>query len=236
MRRLEICVDDARGLAEAVAGGADRIELCSALALGGLTPSPGLMRLAAGCGVPVMSMIRPRAGGFEWSEADLIVQEAEIAAAREAGLAGVVIGATRGDGLDLPALRRLMTAAGGMPVTLHRAVDLLGDPVLAVRQAADLGIARILSSGGAQTAPEGMERLAAMMAAAGRVTIMPGGGLTPATLPGVLALLDPAEVHASGSIAAPLPAPDLVRLGFAPAAGRRTDRATVARLKALLSG
>lgn len=235
MRLLEICVDDAAGLAEAVAGGADRIELCAALALGGLTPSPGLMRLAAGCGVPVMAMIRPRAGGFEWSEADLIVQKAEIAAVREAGLAGVVIGATRGDALDLPALRRLVAAAGGMPVTLHRAIDLVADPVLAMRQAADLGIARVLSSGGARAAPEGIERLAAMMAAAGPVIVMPGGGLSPATLPGVLARLDPAEIHASGGLEATSD-PDLVRFGFAPAASRRTDRATVARLKALLSG
>lgn len=233
MTVLEICVDDAEGLAAAVAGGADRIELCSALALGGLTPSPGLMRLAAGCGVPVMAMIRPRAGGFEWTDTDLGVQEAEIAAVRDAGLAGIVIGATRGDGLDLPALRRLVAAAQGMSVTLHRAVDLLSDAPLAVRQAADLGITRILSSGGARSAPEGLDRLAAMMAADPRVTIMPGGGLSPDTLPVVLARLRPAEVHASGGIAAPTPDPALLRFGFAPAAPRRTDRATVARLKAL---
>jgi copper homeostasis protein len=235
MRRLEICVDDAVGLAAAVAGGADRIELCSALALGGLTPSVGLMRLSARCGVPVMAMIRPRAGGFDWSGADLEVQEAEIAAARDAGLAGVVIGATAGDGLDLPALRRLVAAAGPLAVTLHRAVDLVGDPLLAVRQAADLGISRILSSGGARTAPEGLDRLAAMMAVAGPVTIMPGGGLTPETLPAVLARLNPSEVHASGSIAAAPPAAELLRFGFAAEAARRTDRQTVARLKALVS-
>ena len=235
MRRLEICVDDAEGLAEAVAGGADRIELCAALALGGLTPSPGLMRLASRCGVPVMAMIRPRAGSFEWSDADLEVQVAEIAAARDAGLAGVVIGATSGDGLDLPAMRRLVAAAGPMQVTLHRAVDLLSDPVLAVHQAADLGISRILSSGGARSVPEGLDRLAAMMAAAGPVTIMPGGGVTLEALPLVLARLNPDEVHASGGIPAAPPAADLLRFGFAAATARRTDRETVARMKALLS-
>ncbi|MES2813706.1 MAG: copper homeostasis protein CutC, partial [Pseudomonadota bacterium] len=81
---LEVCVDTAEGLAQAVAGGADRIELCAALAVGGLTPSAGLMALAAGCGVPVVAMIRPRAGDFVWSEAEVGMMEAEIASARDA--------------------------------------------------------------------------------------------------------------------------------------------------------
>ena len=95
---LEVCVDSAAGLDAAVAGGADRIELCSALDVGGLTPSAGLTRLAAGCGLPVFAMIRPRAGGFVFGAADVAVMQADIAAAREAGLAGVVLGASRPDG------------------------------------------------------------------------------------------------------------------------------------------
>lgn len=95
---LEICVDDAAGLAAARAGGADRIELCAALALGGLTPSAGLMAQAAGIGLPVMAMIRPRAGDFVWSPDERAAMLVEIAAARAAGLAGVVIGASLPDG------------------------------------------------------------------------------------------------------------------------------------------
>ena len=112
--RLEVCVDTLAGLEAAVAGGADRIELCAALALGGLTPSAGLMREAAGCGLPVLAMIRPRTGDFCWSGAEVRAMEAEIAAAREAGLAWVVLGASLPDGrLDLPVLRRLVEVARG---------------------------------------------------------------------------------------------------------------------------
>ena len=95
---LEVCVDDSAGLGAALRGGAGRIELCSALALGGLTPSAGLMQAAAFAGRPVMAMIRPRAGNFIWSTEDLRQMKADIAAARAAGLAGVVLGASRPDG------------------------------------------------------------------------------------------------------------------------------------------
>lgn len=89
---LEICVDDADGIRTAVAAGVDQIELCAALALGGLTPPPGLMRLAADCGLPVHGMIRPRPGDFLFSADDLKAALDDIRAARQAGLAGVVIG------------------------------------------------------------------------------------------------------------------------------------------------
>ncbi|MGL6211569.1 MAG: copper homeostasis protein CutC, partial [Paracoccaceae bacterium] len=125
---LEVCVDTVAGLEAAVAGGADRIELCTGLALGGLTPSAGLMRHAAGCGVPVMAMIRPRAGDCVWSEAELLAMEADIAAAQAAGLAGAVLGASMPDGcLDRVALARLVQAAQGMDLTLHRCFDLVPD-------------------------------------------------------------------------------------------------------------
>ncbi len=238
-RILEICVDSAEGLEAAIAGGADRIELCSALALGGLTPSVGLMSQATRAPVPVLAMIRPRAGGFDWRGDEIAMMEAEIAAAAQAGLAGVVIGATRsesnGTTLDAPALERLAIAAGDMDITLHRCIDVVEDPLAALDLAADLGIRRVLSSGGATSAPEGATRLAEMMRhAAGRLTVMPGAGINPATLPDLLSALDPAEVHASAS--KPDPGPEtLTRLGFQPKGARRTDAATVADLKRILS-
>lgn len=224
---LEFCVDSPAGLAAAIEGGADRIELCAALQVGGLSPSAGLMQAATGCGVPVMALIRPRAGDFRHDDTELAVMRADIAQARRAGLAGVVIGATRGDGLDRAALADLVTASEGLDVTLHRAADLCADPLAVVDLCADLGIRRILTSGAAISAADGLDRLTAMMRhAAGRVTIMPGGGVTAETV-AALRPLRPAEVHASCSLpgaAAPM--------GFG--APRLTSAERVRALKAAL--
>jgi copper homeostasis protein len=231
---LEVAVDDPAGLAAAVAGGADRVELCAALDLGGLTPTTGLMQAAARAGLPVMAMIRPRGGDFCYSAQELAVMEGDIAEARAAGLAGVVFGALTPEGaLDLPAMARLCQAADGMEVTLHRAFDLTRDWRAAVDQAVGLGIARILTSGHAPRAPEGVARLAEVMAhAADRVIIMPGAGVSAETLP-VLAALPLTEVHAS--CAAPVPqAPEVLAMGFGSRDARRTDAARVRDLKQAL--
>lgn len=207
MRRaqLEVCVDTAAGLEACLWSGVDRIELCSALTVGGLTPSSGFMMLAgslsrhAASSVPssiedldascevrsktrVMAMIRPRAGNFCFSEAETEAMCADIEAAREAGLSGVVLGAATIAGtLDLPVLRRLCQAASGMGLTLHRVIDLLDDPLLAVEQAIDLGFDRILTSGGAVGVADGLLQLTVMQKyAAGRIQIMAGAGLSPA--------------------------------------------------------
>lgn len=235
-RRLEVCVDDARGLDAAIAGGADRIELCGALSLGGLTPSPGLMRLAADAPVPVYAMIRPRAGGFVYDEADLRQMESDIRAAREAGLAGIVIGATFPDGrLDWQALRRLISV-GPLPATLHRAIDLSPDLDEAVETAIALGFERVLSSGGEKIATDGLDALTRMAARAGeRIVIMPGSGITAETVDVLLGRYPFRDIHASCS------SPDLAAgekeraLGFAVSNPRRTDAEKVRALKARLS-
>ena len=229
---LEVCVDDAAGLEAARAGGADRIELCAALGLGGLTPSAGLMALAARTGLPVMAMIRPRAGDFVWSPDERAAMLAEIEATRAAGLAGVVIGASRPDGrLDLAVLEEQVAAAQGLDITLHRAIDLTPDPAEAMRQLAGLGIDRVLSSGGAQSALEGMARLQAMAAAAPDVVVMPGGGVSAANA-NQFAGLPLREIHASAS--APSPAPALAQVaafGFQPPGARATDAGQVRALR-----
>lgn len=232
---LEVAVDDAEGLAAAVRGGAGRIELCAALEVGGMTPSAGLMALAARCGRPVYAMIRPRPGGFRYGADQLAVMESDIGAARAAGLSGVVFGALSDTGaLDVPAMRRLCAAAAGMGVTLHRAFDLTQDWRGALEAAIELGVERILTSGHAPSAPEGAARLAEVMAAAaGRITVMPGAGISALGL-GALAGLPLTEVHAS--CAAPLvAAPEELALGFASAAARRTDERRVAALVAALA-
>lgn len=224
---LEICVDSAEGLSAAIAGGADRIELCAALEVGGLTPSAGLMQRGAGCGVPVLAMIRPRSGGFDYSDAELAIMRADIATARAAGLAGVVFGATRGGALDRAALAELAAAAHGLDTTLHRAVDLCSDAASAVDTALSFGFRRILSSGGAETAMQGLARLQTMAARAkGRIVIMPGSGITAKTAE-ALRPLGCTEVHASCGAAGPA-APK----GFG--APRITSAAQVRALKAAL--
>ena len=259
---LEVCVDTSVGLAEAIAGGADRIELCSALALGGLTPSAGFMAEAAGCGVPVMAMIRPRAGDFVWSEADLAVMEADIAAARAVGLAGVVLGASLPDGrLDGTALARLVRAASGgdrflarnrtgafegsgpefskipapLDLTLHRCYDLVPDMDGALDEAVALGFRRILTSGGARTAAEGAARIGALVVrAAGRIAIMPGAGVTAETAP-VLLAQGVRELHGScaQSVAVSGKGPEM---GFGPEVERRTSAARVRALRQAMEG
>jgi copper homeostasis protein len=231
---LEVCVDSAEGLAEAAAGGADRIELCAALALGGLTPSAGLMARAAGCGVPVVAMIRPRAGDFVWSDVEVGMMEAEIAAVRAAGLAGVVLGASLPDGrLDVPVLQRLTEAAAGMDLVLHRCIDLAPDMSEALEEAVRLGFHRILTSGGEVTAEMGAARIAALVAqSAGRITIMPGSGVNPgnaARLKG----LGITEIHASCSAAIPATG-RVVEMGFAPPVRRQTSADQVRALRAAL--
>lgn len=235
--RLEVCVDSPTGLLAAIDGGADRLELCSALALGGLTPSRALMTLAARQPVPALAMIRPRAGDFVWSPPEIDHMLAEIADACAAGLAGLVLGASLPDGrLDGATLRRLLAAVPrGMDKVLHRAIDLAPDPAEAVEEAIALGFDRILTSGGAPRAIDGLPRLRAMAdQARGRIEIMPGAGITPETL-GHLAALGPlTSVHASCATALPQ-APRAVALGFTPPARRETDADTVRRMRLALA-
>lgn len=194
---LEICVDTPASLFIAARAGADRIELCAALDLGGLTPSDGMMRAAASLPVPIMVMIRPRAGGFDYSDQDLSMMIDDINRARDHGLTGVVLGATRKQELDMDALARLVRAADGMEITLHRAVDCVADPVSAVDAAVDLSIARILSAGGASRAIDGIDVLRRMAShAAGRTEIIAGGGVTPQQIP-IFAAAGLKSFHAS---------------------------------------
>lgn len=232
---LEVCVDSPGGLRAAVHGGADRIELCAALALGGLSPSPGLIGRAMACGAPVLAMIRPRPGDFVWTADEVAVMEHEVVTVRRAGLAGVVIGASHPDGrLNLGVLARLLRAAEGMDVTLHRAFDRVPDQAEALEEAISLRIPRILTSGGAPSAPEAAERLAALHAqAAGRIALLPGAGITADTVGAVLAAAPFAEVHAS--CARPVAqAPQALRLGLQDTTRMETHEAEVRRLRAAL--
>lgn len=236
--KLEICVDSAEGLAAALRGGADRVELCSALGLGGLTPSVGLMERAACTAQPVYAMIRPRPGDFVYGESDARVMLAEIDHARDLGLHGVVLGASLASGaLDRALLERLVIHASGLGLTLHRAFDLTGPEFgAAIEIAVELGFQRILTSGGALSALDGVAVLRdCFEQAAGRIVIMPGAGIGTTTLPALIAALPVTEVHSSASAWRPATNAHAIALGFEPASGKHTDENRVRALKAMLT-
>jgi copper homeostasis protein len=232
-RILEVCVDDADGLLAAFAGGADRIELCSALDLGGLTPSRSLMQQAARLPVPTYAMVRPRAGDFLYSGADINLMLADIDTVREAGLAGVVLGASRNDGrLDEDVLERLVAHAGGLGLTLHRAFDLVPDFAEAVDFAVANRFERILTSGGAPTALQGAMGLrAAFEAAADRIVIMPGSGIRAENLGDILTIAPFTEIHSSCSQSVPAIGGKAQELGFVATTRRAISADRVADLK-----
>lgn len=190
---LEIAVQDPAGVRIAGAVGAARVELAQALPLGGLTPSPATLEMsvetARTAGVEVHVLIRPRAGGFHYDAEEIAISERDARRAIEAGAHGVVIGALDADGrLDVDAMARLRDAAGGASVTLHRAIDVTADPVSTLVAARSLGLRRVLTSGGASAAIDGIDTLRALVAeAAGEIEIMAGSGVTAASAPALAA-------------------------------------------------
>ncbi|KMW60478.1 Cytoplasmic copper homeostasis protein cutC [Candidatus Rhodobacter oscarellae] len=234
--KLEVCIDDIAGLQACVAGGADRIELCSALDLGGLTPSYGFMQAAASVEVPVRAMIRPRPGDFSYTAQEVEAMCQDIGVARQMGLDGVVFGASAGGGtLDLPTLQQLCNAAEGMGVTLHRVVDTLDDPVAAVEAAIGLGFDTILTSGKALTAPLGQDVVAGLVQhAAGRIAIMAGSGVTQENAHQLAAHTGAPWLHASCS-GKRRNGSTIVELGFGAAEARFTDPTKIRAIKTQLA-
>lgn len=235
--KLEVCVADPASLAAAIEGGAERIELCSALELGGLTPSFGLMSLASEADIPTYALIRPRPGDFVFNDDDYGAMLYDIEAVRAAGLDGVVLGCSRPNGeIDAGMLLRLVGAAEGLGLTLHRAFDLVPDIASAVEIAVELGFERILTSGGAPTALEGLGNLAlAHATAAGRVQIMAGSGLNPDNVGRLINSVPVDEVHSSCAGPAIASEDRAVRFGFAARTRRVTDASVVRAMKAAVA-
>lgn len=163
---LEVCVDSLASARAAAEGGAGRLELCSALAVGGLSPYPELLRqIKQVCRLPVRCLMRPRAGDFLYTreEIDLLCDQMETL--RKAGTDGFVVGALTPEGtLDLQAMERLLAACGGLPVTLHRCIDVARDLEEVYSAAAQLGIDTVLTSGGAAACLDGAEQLERLLA------------------------------------------------------------------------
>ncbi|MFM7074129.1 MAG: copper homeostasis protein CutC [Planctomycetota bacterium] len=214
--RLEICVDRLDSALAALEGGADRIEVCGALACGGVTPSAALISACVKLApLEVMVMIRPHAGSFCYSPADLAVMERDIVAARQAGAHGVVFGALTPDRrIDIGACRRLMAAAGPLTTTFHRAFDMTRDPRAALDGLIELGVGRVLSSGQNSTAIAGAALLRSLVErSAGRIVVMPGAGVSAVNAVELLDSTGASELHASASepieLAVPSESPEL---------------------------
>jgi len=177
---VEVCVASLASITNAELAGANRIELCSALEVGGLTPSAGLIKEAVGLNsLPIHCLIRPRQGHFYFSQDEIKIIEYNIQFAADAGCSGVVVGAHNSDfKLDYSLLKKWKALAGEMYCTFHRAFDVLVEPEQALEQLIDLGFDCVLSSGQFERAEEGFENLRKWNTHYGQyITIMPGSGI-----------------------------------------------------------
>ena len=162
---LEICIDSLASAKAAIAGGADRIELCSALLAGGLTPYTQLLRqIKAESDIPVRCLMRLRPGDFLYTKEELEMMRCQIVELREAGADGFVIGCLTAQGdLDQEVMKPLIEACGGKGITLHRCIDVSRDVAQAYRDAASLGIDTVLTSGGASNCAAGAETIGKLL-------------------------------------------------------------------------
>jgi len=195
---VEAAVETLEAALAAGRAGADRIELCVNLDDGGTTPSTGLTAaIIDATKLPVFVLIRPRAGDFVYSdeEIDLMIREVETACI--IGVAGIVTGALRSDHtIDIVQTRALVEAAAGLPVTFHRAFDSTIDTSDALEQLIDLGVTRVLTSGGASTALEGADIIAALVdQARDRITVVAGGGIREHNVSDVIRRTGVREIH-----------------------------------------
>lgn len=178
MTAFEMAVQDAAGIAVAAELGVDRIELCAALSLGGLTPSVGLIEAATAAGIPTHVLVRPRGGDFEYDDAERAVIVDDVRWAHSLGAAGVVVGGLRDGGIDEELVDRVVAVAGGADVTFHRAFDNLSDLDAGLDRLAELGVTRVLTSGGAARAHEALDVLRRLVGrAGGGIEIMAGSGV-----------------------------------------------------------
>jgi copper homeostasis protein len=199
---VEACVDSVASALAAERGGAARLELCDNLFDGGTTPSAGMITaVKSAVRIPVFVIVRPRGGGFVHSSDEVGVMHLDIEAARALGADGVVVGVLAADGkIDAEQMKRLIDAAAAMPVTFHRAFDLVRDQEQALEALMQLEVSRVLTSGGAPTALEGVERIATLVRrAAGQITVMAGGGVREETVQEIVHRAGVKEVHVRGT-------------------------------------
>ena len=197
---LEVCVASVDDALAAQAGGAGRLELNAALALGGLTPSLGaLLEVKRAVALPVVAMLRPRPGGFAYSDGDFATMRRDLDLLLAHGADGVACGVLRDDGtVDERRCGELVRQAGAAPVVFHRAFDVTPDPLGALEQLIALGFRRVLTSGQQENAYNGAALIAELVRrAAGRIEIVPAGGVNRFTVADILTRTGCDQVHAS---------------------------------------
>jgi len=197
---LEVPVASVEDALAAQAGGADRLELNAALSLGGLTPSLGtLIEVKAAVALPVLVMIRPRPGGFAYSEADFKVMQRDVDLALRHGADGIVFGILTTDGrVDMERCRRMLRQVGDRTPVFHRAFDVTPEPSEALEQLIELGFRRVMTSGQEETAYNGVKLIAELIRqAAGRIEVLPAGGINRFTVADVVARTGCDQLHAS---------------------------------------
>jgi copper homeostasis protein len=198
--KIEICVDSVEGAMAAERGGADRVELCDNLMEGGTTPSGGCIKLARqNVRIGLQVIIRPRGGDFLYSDVETAVMLEDIRLAKALGADGVVIGCLTAEGeVDVVKTTALIAAARPLNVTFHRAFDMCRDPRAGLETLIQLGVERVLTSGQEASVLEGLDLIRDLQKqAAGRVIIMPGGGLTPRNVRKIVEASGVSEVHLS---------------------------------------
>ena len=204
MITLEICVGSLEHAVAAERAGADRIELCGELAVGGTTPSLELMHaVRAAVRIPIHAMIRPRGGDFVYSAEEFAAMRKDILRARECGVDGVVLGILEGGPrVDVARTKELVVELAGLPVTFHRAFDELDDFATALEAVIATGARRILTSGGEYRAVDGLVELEQLVKQAGqRIVILPGAGIDAGNVVQIIRATAVCEVHASLGLA-----------------------------------
>jgi copper homeostasis protein len=207
-RVLEICVESVDHAIAAERGGADRIELCSDLSSGGITPSAGCMQTARRhLGIPIHVLIRPRPGDFEYSDRELEIMRNDILAAKQIGMNGVVLGVLQENTrVDVERTKALVELAHPLPVTFHRAFDASENLETSLEDVIQTGASRILTSGGQARATDAIAILARLVQMSGeRILIMPCGGITSENVVEIIRMTRAHEVHSSAGTSNPEP-------------------------------
>lgn len=199
---LECCVDSVESAVEAQKGGANRIELCSGLIIGGLTPSVQLFkRVKELLQIPIHVLIRPRFGDFLYTEEEHQIIKKEVQMFRELGADGIVIGTLTEEGeLNFNQMKELIQEAGDMSITLHRAFDMCKDPISTLEQVKELGIHTILTSGQKNICTQGISLLKEMVSVSGVIDILIGGGVDAGNIPRLYRETGATSYHMSGKV------------------------------------
>jgi copper homeostasis protein len=197
---LEICVESMDHAVAAERGGADRVELCTDLSSGGVTPSAEFMQATRShLRIPIHVLIRPRAGDFCYSDDELEIMRNDILAAKQFGMDGIVLGVLKGNTrVDIAGTKALVELSHPLPVTFHRAFDASGNLEVSLEEVIQTGASRILTSAGQSRATEGLSTLARLVdAAKGRILIMPCGGINSDNVVQIFRTTLAREIHSS---------------------------------------